>query len=319
MKFDQIVSFFTYVKQNNAPDKHKIFILAIKDETERKYRCEELESIFNSKCYEKFGFYPSDEKDFQAIKDEIFSLSLFEQKKVIFIKGSEKVIINFSDTLHSIPSTVAIVLVMESVTDKFQKTLPQDVVILHVKEEKPWQQKERLISVFQTVFNKERKKISKDQLSELIDAVGLDEGSLHRVVENIICYTADKENIENSDIKACLSHRAKYSIWQIADSLLLEEFLPSEKLEDNLDVLSIISAVRFKLQQVTKWLSGSEDGFAAQRAKYLQSFRLSSKYFFTEFSSFLFDLEYSAKNGINNANFLLNLIQSKIRYLKNKR
>ncbi len=316
MRFDQSKGFLGHILQFKGI---KLAAIVGKDEQERKLRLEELESALAAylQGFEKTRLQVFEPKEIASLEEEILSPSFFHPSKFIIVRTSEKVIALAQGLLSRLPDGVFLVLLMESLSDKLYQVLKSTLVVLDLKEEKPWQQKERLVGLVYQQFKHEKKKIASPLVQEIVNLVGLDEGALLRFIENLVCYTAGKETIELSDLKACLKTRAKLNGWQLVDSILFGEKIDQERcLEDASDALGLIAQIRYKLQQIAKWKMGADEGYYSQKTRYLGIYGVFAPTFFTEFSAFLFELELSFKNGFHDPYFLVDLIQAKLKYLK---
>ena len=319
MKFDQLKPFYASISQLEEKSIRLILIVA-KEEQERKLRIEELEKVFqqNEIRFEKIRLEALELKDLARIEEEILSKSFFEERKLLIIRTTEKMILNQVSLLTHLPKQALVILSLESMGDKFYQQIKSMSLILELKDEKAWQQKERLIETVYQLFKDENKKIAKELVLEMIEAIGLDEGRLRRLVENLICYTFSKQTIEREDLKACLKTRAKLGGWQLVESLLLGEKVTFERLDDSLDPLSVMAQIRFKVQKILKWKGGGDEGYLAEKTKYLAIYGSINPLFFFDLCEFLFELEFSMKNGFHGGLFYLDLIQVKLESLRKR-
>jgi DNA polymerase III delta subunit len=319
MKFDQAKLFYAEVKALNSAT-NQLFIVAVKDEQERKLRTEELEKLLDhlAPSSEKVRLNCVELKDLALFEEEVLSRSFFSDKKIVLVKGSEKLFSQVLPLLKQLPKQVMVILAIESIPDKFYQSIKTCALVLEIKEEKPWQQKERLIQAVSQFFYKENKKIAKEIPQEMVELIGLDEGTLLRFAENLLLYAADKSLIEMNDLKACLKTKTKLSSWQYVEGVLLGDKILYDRLDESMDLLGVIAQLRYKLQQILKWKSGSDEGYLAQRNRYLAVYGTIHPQFFYELSKFLFELEFSIKNGFNQGTFYLDLIQFKVHYLLNQ-
>lgn len=318
MKFDQSKNFYSHVSDLQGQSIPKLLIVTGKDEQERKLRIEELENVLSSILpnFEKIRLQISENKDIGDLEEEIFSPSFFYAYKLLTVKANEKSLSALEKSFKDIPDSVLVILSLEAASAKFLKLIDPIALILEIKEEKPWQQKDRLIQVVADFFKQERKRIAIPLVQEIVEMIGLDEGALLRFAENMICYMAEEEVIEEAHLKACLKTKAKLTSWQIVDFILLGEKVDSTRfLEDSWDLIGLIAQIKFKIQQILRWKAGSEEGYPAQKSKYLAIYGRLHSSFFIKLSSFLFELELSVKNGLNDHPYLFDLIQTKVQQL----
>jgi DNA polymerase III delta subunit len=318
MKFDQSKNFYSHISGLKDQSIPRLLIVTGKDEQERKLRIEELENVLSSilPSFEKIRLQINENKDIGNLEEEVFSPSFFYAYKLLLVKTNEKNLASIEKSFKDLPDSILLVLSLETASTRFIKLVDPIALILEIKEEKPWQQKERLIQAVAGYFKQEGKRIAQPLVQEIIEMVGLDEGTLLRFAENIICYVAEEESIEEPHLRACLKTKAKLTSWQVIDLILLGEKVDSTRiLEDSWDLIGLIAQLRFKIQQILRWKTGSEEGYPAQRSKYLAIYGKIQAGFFTDLFAFLFELELSVKNGLNDHPYLFDFIQTKVQHL----
>ncbi len=317
MHFDKPADFYAALAKMDPIQIPRFFVLLTKEEEERKKRQEELFSLLEKKLkpFERHQFQVTDLKGVKEVEQEILSPSFFYEVKVIVMLVTEK-ILSASSLLQIHDPNVYLILSLDTLSKKKSEVWKSSTMILDLKEEKPWQQKERMIRKIEKMVQAENKQIERALATQIVDWVNGDEGILHQLIENLICYIGENRAISLQDVDACLRTKSKLSSWQQIDALFFNQKLEIESYPE--DILGCIAQLRYKSRQILRWLRGKEEGFSSQKNRYIQLFSSVEERFFFDFSVFLFELEWTVKNGTIDPICLVDLIRAKIQELKIK-
>jgi len=317
MKFDQVKNFENHIHHSSAFSLSQLYAVVMKDDEERKCQIERLEALLSKYIppFERVRVDIQDPSQVGLLEEEIGMFSLFQEIKLIIVKVTEKQLVSVQKTIQHLPRGVFIILSLETLPEKVYLPLKNHLVVLDLREEKPWQHKERLLNALLAQFKLAGKEIPLTLIQEMIETIGLEEGVLGQFCENLICYIGTERVITHLHYKACLKTKSKLSSWQLTDALLLGEVIDAGKVfAESQDPLTLITQLRFRLQQMMKLKTQPEAVmlYAQQKNRYTAFIKTVRPEYFVAALNFLFDLEYTVKNKVADPLSIIDLLKFKI-------
>ena len=299
---------------------YRLWVIAIKDEEERKLRSKELlKLVAHQSPAEIIKMSIEQEGDIARLQEEIVTASIFYPEKVVFFRALEKHIAPHGAFLRQIPSGVKAIWVTEALSDKLYKQLSEHALVVEPREEKPWEMKDRLIRQVEGYFAREKKGMSSSTAAAIVEGVGLDEVALRQCCFNISCYVGERSRITDQDVEACLTSVQKMTSWQLVDMILLgEKPVSLAKIDRRVDGIALIGQLRFKVHQLLKKKGGAMENFPKAINRYLEAYEAVDRRFFMELSKLLTEMEFGFKNGIKDATSSIDYLWMAISDLKQR-
>ena len=295
-----------------------LLAIAVKEEEEKKLRSKELlDLLLSFESAEVVKMTLLEDKDLRALEEEALTVSFFHSSKIIVVYTTEKLLALKLALLTNLPKSLKMIIVADAISEKFYQPLKQHLILLDLKEEKPWVLKERLTDELLEYFHLQGKKITLPMAKEIVEKVGAEELKLKQFSENLICYIAEKEEVSLSDIFACLTDKQKIASWQLVDMLLLGEKPASfQDIDHTVDGLGLIGQMRYKIQQLLKKLAGVDENYPKVITKYVAAYEKVHPKFFSDLSTFLLNLEFTLKNGVKETGFIVDYLYANIAHLR---
>jgi DNA polymerase III delta subunit len=219
------------------------------------------------------------------------------------------------------PSGFAFLVMSSSSLKEFSSlctSAKNDLVILDLTAEKPWDKQRRLQQWVVERGLKEGKKVSMQVALELMDACGPDMMLLEKELLKLSTYVGERPLITSDDVKKIGVNYILPTGWQMAEALVFEGKAPVEDAAFDLsDLLPLLGQVRYHwtmLRQVSYYLSqrAPKEEITthipqlrpASLDKYIQTASSFEALFFDEALKALFKIELLAKNSSLSALFL---------------
>jgi DNA polymerase-3 subunit delta len=123
-----------------------------------------------------------------------------------------------------------------------------DVVILDLTQEKPWDKQRRLQQFLMERCLKEGKKISPQTATELLDACASDIVLLEQEILKIVAYVGERNFISSEDVRKVGSYYSMPTGWQMADALLWDGRCSIKSQAFDLsDLIPLLGQIRYHL------------------------------------------------------------------------
>jgi hypothetical protein len=309
-----------FLKQLETKKELALFAIVSKDDEERKLRLKDLlDALAVKESFELVKIELLEDRDLALMEEEILTSSLFYTQKVLVVTGSEKQLLQKAFIFSRMPASTLVIFLLEALSDKFYSPLKEHLLVLDLKEEKPWLLKDRLADGVAEWFQLEKKRIPFPLIKDIVEKVGADELRLRQFCWNLVSFVGEKEEITAQDVFLCLTDKQKISSWQLVDKLMLgEKMVSSNDFESGIDGLGLIAQIRFKIQQLLKKMANPQEPFPKVMAKYEAVYSKIAPGFFTDLSSSLLELEFCLKNGFKDTPFLVDMLYAQLTQLRQK-
>jgi|GEM_PF-644764 len=227
------------------------------------------------------------------------------------------------------PSEFAFLILATSSLKEFSDVCSKaknDVVVLDLSQEKPWDRQKRLQQWLIERCLKEGKKISQQVAVELLDGCGPDIMLVEQELLKLIAYVGERPFISSEDLKKIGVNYVLPSGWQMAESLVWEGRSPiKDPAFDLSDLLPLLGQVRYHLNLARQFAFHLSQGSSREEiAKLFPQVRQNSfdKYiqlstshhlpFFDDALKILFKIELLSKNSSLSAGFIWEYLVAQI-------
>jgi DNA polymerase III subunit delta len=338
LRFQQIAPFQkhlqTSLQMSQAP---KAYLIVYAQREERRRI---LENIIENlqKTFEgaSASFLDAEEVPWSQVADQLNTRSFFASHVIVVWDGIKQLSDKAQEAvLHYLqhPSDSAFLLLggeSAKVFSKVYKDAKQELVVLDLSEEKPWDKQKRLQQEILMKLASEKKKITPDALSHLFLLCGNDAVALESEINKCLCFIGDRTTIQEQDVLSIGSCSVSANGWQIAEQVIwdAEAEIPFPSIDLSF-LLPFIGQMRFQLQQgrllelyIHKGLSPEQISEAlpsirpAQLQKRLAKVRSRGFGYFEKALAELFEIELLAKNSSLSPRILFDLLLSKLLFLK---
>ncbi|MBM3208234.1 MAG: hypothetical protein FJZ57_06505 [Chlamydiae bacterium] len=330
MKFQNLSAFEKHVVASSISP---TYIIITPDADERKKLISSAIDVLVNKFASIDVVSVSGRKDaFSSAVEALSTRPLFSSHVIVRINDASEFSKKEKDLLESFitsPSEFAFLLIGVSSNKDFSSvcnSAKNDVVVLDLSQEKPWDKQRRLQQWLVERCLKEGKKISPQTATELLDACASDIILLEQEILKISSYVGERNFISSDDVKKIGIVYSMPSGWQMADSLVWEGRCsirdPSFDLSD---LIPLLGQVRYHLnlaRQIALLIeSGATKEDVMQQLPQIRR-NVADKYFylatahhvdfFSEALNCLFKIELLSKNSSLTAVFLWDLLVSQI-------
>jgi DNA polymerase-3 subunit delta len=313
MKYQNVATFENHLRQAGTEHVSLIYMIGMPFADERRKIIESIISLLRQKDPGiSLTRLDLEEVKMGQLLQALQSPSLFAANSIIVLEKMEQLkkaalepLLHYF--LHPNPAQFLICgcSSMKNLNDLYQKG-KKDVVVLDLCEEKPWDRKDRLTRWLKEAAAKEKKTISTDLMSHLIETVGLDFSHLENELRKLICYAGERSEITSADAKALPGFRMATSIWEFADQVVFNRgALTHSALNDLSFLLPLIGQIRGLLQtgcKIAFLRAQGEDretisrSLPSVRAQMLDKCQMYSENFFKQGLCLLFELELACKS-----------------------
>lgn len=287
----------------------QVYLIAVPDDFERKRWLDAVASLVLSPD-QPLVRWSAAEASLSELFTEIDSFSLFTPKPVTLIdeveKLSKKQAQGFIDLLQT--DLRGHLLLGARSKSALYSAVEKRGVILDLCDEKPWEKEKRLTD---QIFDKVRqagKRLSPEAFQVLSQKMDKDAALLEQEINKLLCFTAERNVIESSDVLQVSVLNRSQTLWQMAEEMVWEgKFFNSI---DEESFYGLLPALRYQLQTGLKIVCFVESGTnSAEMSKRLpkvwpkvlekrisQAVRLRSAYF-QKGLELLFRLELLSRSG----------------------
>jgi len=156
---------------------------------------------------------------------ELETIPFFVKKQVVHVRAGENLKIDAIRKLERYcenPNPTSVLVVTANTlaaTTNFYKKAVNNNVVLHLTEEKPWQQEKSFPQWIGTHAVRLGKKIDQKACHDLFRMVGADRALLHQELEKLACYVGERTSITSADVAAVSCGVNIDTIWQLGDAL----------------------------------------------------------------------------------------------------
>ncbi len=204
------------------------------------------------------------ESDVNALSLEVQNPSLFSPNKLLTVDGLETIGKEGFETLVSIvetlPDSVRLLLLTKDLksSPKFYDKLKTFVVMLDLRQEKPWELKKRLEMGLVKTAQAAGKRLDVDAAATLLERCSHNTASVQGQLEKLICYLGDSNRIDKSAVDAFFFETLPFDGWKVTDALLFGKgsVAPLATLTDVGDLFSFFGQLRHRIYTSLQIISG---------------------------------------------------------------
>ena len=330
MKFQNLTSFEKHLPASSVSS---AYIIACPDADERSKILEGIVEWLCKKHPASEVFASSGSEDpFSKVVENLSTRPLFSSHVIVKLDAAGELNKKEREVLEGFilkPSEFAFLVLGTSSLKEFSDICTKaknDVVVLDLSQEKPWDRQRRLQQWLIDKCLKEGKKISQQVSVELLDACGPDIMLVEQELLKLIAYVGERPFISSEDVKKIGVNYVLPSGWQMADSLVFEGKSPIKDPSFDLsDLLPLLGQVRYHLNTARQFAFHLSQGVAREEIarlfphvrqnsfdKYLQLSIAHHLTFFDEALKFLFKIELLSKNSSLSAGFLWDYLVAQI-------
>lgn len=195
----------------------------------------------------------------ECLRDELDSLSLFAQKRVILIRQADKlskplqeVCVAYYAQMH--PS-ITLVLSGSAVhrSSRFYTQAEKHGIVFDAPEEKPWE-KERSVPDWVVQYcAAEKKRIEPAAVKELVSRLGTDRGQLAMELDKLICYIGESEHLRAEDVRTMTQGVPHETIWKLGEAIFFRQTAEALRIGGSLldgeaPFLTLLNQIRSQFQ-----------------------------------------------------------------------
>lgn len=248
MKFQKLSVFEKHFREALSHHLSAIYVVVCPNENERKKILSSLMISLNKRS----DFIKTTE--INRALEHVRSASLFFKTTVALCDGVEKFLKEDRERLHNycrLSNKKNCLLLgsarMQEVADLY-KICKNDMVIIDLSKEKPWDEKERFLKwIIQSILY-EKKQISPQAAEELLERFPKNRFLLQQEIGKLLCFIGNRREITLSDIKAICGSSIEQSSYQQAKSIVWDENFIFTSSMDLTFLIRLISAIRLQLE-----------------------------------------------------------------------
>lgn len=220
----------------------------------------------------------------------------------------------------STPSDVVLILLATKLAAGLYK---EEMSLLDVSGEKPWDRDRRVQEWVKARVRKEGKEMASDAIAELMALLGTDFATLDQELKKLATYVGIKKLIDLRDVEAICGSRDLSTGWQLAETLIWKGPVGlQEKMRDLAFVFPFLGQLRYHLQlgaQLAEVLEKKMDPAAylpSIRPQNITKFAPIAKKrglsFFLQGLLNLYELEFAAKSSSVDLGVMFDIFQGKL-------
>lgn len=316
MKFQKLSAFEKHFKEAYPKHLSPIYVVVCPQESERKKILSTLASLL---------LPHADFKRCSQIQEAIEHLnsgSLFSTQMAAEFNGIDQLLKGEMELLGryiGAPNRGACLVLsssrMKEVSSLYLKG-KQEMVILDLSSEKPWEEKERLRSWIAQVVASEKKRIAPEAIEEMLVRLGSDRILLEQELNKLFCFVKSRQEITLSDVRLLCSEGGEEAAYPLARALVWEgKGFRSEGVEVAF-CLQLVGAIRSQLEIGLKMSALLKKGegeiatafprlFPKQLTQCIEGTKRRKEPFFKKALVALFELELGLKSSKGRADILL--------------
>ncbi|MBN2479584.1 MAG: hypothetical protein JXA94_05090 [Parachlamydiales bacterium] len=207
-------------------------------------------------------------------------------------------------------------------------TIEKQGLVFDLSQEKIWEKEKRYADYILDKCSRAKKNISSVVIQSLIEAIGLDLSMIDQETDKLITYVGDKTTIELDDIRQICITNISQNMWHIAEELVWKNTSICTLHIDSNFFYSLLSSVRYQLQMGLKIAVLIEENKINQLSKYFpkiypralekkkETAAIYKSTYFKNALKELFDIDLLSKTANFDYNFLFDLLQTKLKFLK---
>ncbi|MCI5053101.1 MAG: hypothetical protein MRY21_08225 [Simkaniaceae bacterium] len=227
MKYQSLSSFEGHLAKQAGHELSHVYLFVAKDRFDRTSAITHLKKLMLHQFPQiELHSYQVDEVPLKEVAQEIQNPSLFASDKLLIVEGIEALNSQDFNLLHelivSLPSSIRLILSGTDIksSPKFYEKLKTHLVMLDLRGEKPWTQRQRIEASLIKRARDAKKTLVMDAMQALIDHVGLHLAELDSHLEKLICFTGEKPRIERVDVEAFIYSALPFNGWKLVDAML---------------------------------------------------------------------------------------------------
>lgn len=330
MKFQNLQAFEKHLQVSSLST---CYIIASSDADERAKCISYVTDILEKKLTgSELVSIKTQQDSFSKLIEALVTVPLFSSSVIVKVDDGSSWAKKEREQLASVitkPSGFSyLVLGVSSLKDftSIYSAAKNDVVVLDMTQEKPWERQRRLQQWLIDRALQEGKKIAQPIAAHLLEACGTDCMMLEQELLKLITFVGQRPQITQEDMKAVGVNYLFPSGWQMAEALVFEGRAPiKDPSFDISDLLPLLGQVRYHINNARMCSMHLKEGKAkeaiaelmpqlkgASLDKYLHlAFKLRYE-FFDEVMKILFKIELLSKNSSLSAPFLWDYLVAQI-------
>ncbi|MBX9744723.1 MAG: hypothetical protein K2X08_05880 [Chlamydiales bacterium] len=238
----------------------RVYLIAVPDDFERKRWLDAVASLVLSPDQPLVRWSAAD-ASLSELFTEIDSFSLFTPNPVTLIdeveKLSKKQAQGFIDLLQ-IDLRGHLLLGARSKSSLYS-AVEKRGVILDLCDEKPWEKEKRLTDQILDKVRQSGKRLTSEAFQILSQGMDKDAALLEQEINKLLCFTAERNVIESSDVLQVSVLSRSQTVWQMAEEMVWEGRFFSSIDEESF--YGLLPALRYQLQTGLKIICFAESGF----------------------------------------------------------
>lgn len=331
MKYARLGGFEKHLQAAFPHNFSQVYLIISKDEGERKVATQilikELEKGLNTSVIHFSGKKREGEKLFC----ELETLSFLQNSKLIWlseVEELEKGLLQRLAAYVTFPTKGVYLILSASQVDlksAFYKNSEKHGVVLEIAEEKPWEKEKTVLELLAKEVEKEGKKMASPLIQALIKGVGTDTLLLLSELKKLICFVGDKKEITGEDLQAVCIVSSTETNWQLGEALFNRKTAQALKivrsiLAQEISFIALLRQLRSQFQtafqvgsteraDLKKEFPSMKDFALEKNLNFAQNYGLAH---FPKALLAIDEVEFMAKNGIDQYDFLADLLIFKL-------
>jgi DNA polymerase-3 subunit delta len=231
-----------------------IYLIVTPCSFERRQIAQKIFSLIAKKQLSYLHVFDVQTTPVDQILGNLNTLSLFEEKEVVFFDGIEGLkpltsLIHYVSHPHHTSFLILGASSIKPLADLYHKG-KKEMVVLDLSEEKPWEKERRLHEWLVQEAKAQGKHLPSQVAVFLIEKVGSDMASLNQELEKLLCFAGDRPQISLSDAEAITFSLPHVNSWQLAEKVIWNKDtrFVHDKLGDLSFFLLFIGQLRYHLQ-----------------------------------------------------------------------
>lgn len=194
------------------------------DYLKKQYRDKLKKTLVNPGDTMNYAYFEGQNCDFHEIIQLSETMPFLAEKRVILIEDSgfcNKSCDDLADYIKEIPATTVIIFVESQVDkrNKLYKEISKNGLAVEFGE-----QKDEILEKWVAVrLKKDNKRITREAFLTFVQRVGTDMENIDKELEKLVCYTLDKDIIENQDVLDITTEQISNRIFEMVDAIALKK------------------------------------------------------------------------------------------------